>query len=111
MAAHNDNGKLGEQLAVDYFLLHNYEILSKNWRYRHWEVDIIASKNDMLHFIEVKCRSSDQYGHPEEAVTIKKIKNLIDASEAFLYQFPEWKRIQFDILSVTIIKNREPGYF
>jgi putative endonuclease len=111
MAAHNDKGKLGEQLAVDYFSNLCYDILYQNWRYRHWEVDIIASKNNMLHFIEVKCRSSDQYGFPEEAVSLKKIKHLIDASAEFLFQFPQWKRIQFDVLSVSLSGNGEAVYF
>ena len=111
MASHNDRGKEGEQLAFKYFNELGYEILHKNWRYRHWEIDIIACKNNMLHFIEVKCRTSEKYGFPEESVTKKKIRNLIDASVEFLYRYPEWKRIQFDILSVSILNNREPEYF
>ena len=111
MAAHNDKGKQGEQLAADYFVNLGYEILHQNWRHRRWEVDIIASKNNMLHFIEVKCRSSDQYGFPEEGVSLKKIKHLIDASAEFLFQFPQWKRIQFDVLSVSFLKNGDATYF
>lgn len=111
MAAHNEKGKQGEALAVDYFSGRGYTILFQNWRYRHWEVDIIANKNSLLHFIEVKCRSSAQFGYPEEKVSPKKIKNLVDASEQFLYQFPQWKRIQFDILSITIVKDKKPEYF
>lgn len=111
MAAHNDKGKLGEQLAVGYFTKLGYHLHHQNWRYRHWEVDMIASKNNVLHFIEVKCRSSDQYGFPEESVTIKKIKHLIDASAEYLYQFPQWKRIQFDVLSIILPAKGEPGYF
>ncbi|MEO8769047.1 MAG: YraN family protein [Ferruginibacter sp.] len=111
MAAHNEKGKLGEQLAVDYFSNLGYEIMYQNWRHRHWEVDIIASKKNMLHFIEVKCRSSAQYGFPEEAVSLKKIKHLIDASAEFLFQFPQWKRIQFDVLSIHFLRNGEAEYF
>ena len=77
MAAHNDKGKQGEQLAADYFSTRGYEILQQNWRYRHWEIDIIASRNNMLHFIEVKCRSSSGSGFPEESISKKKIKNLV----------------------------------
>ena len=111
MAAHNDKGKTGEKLAADYFIEYGYQILYLNWRHRHWEIDIIASKDNMLHFIEVKCRSSDVYGFPEESVSIKKITNLIDASAEFLYQFPQWTRIQFDILSITFKTGAEPQYF
>ena len=111
MAAHNEKGKDGEILAAGYFLQNGYEILHRNWRYRHWEVDIIACKNNMLHFIEVKCRSSSQYGFPEESVNKKKIKNLIDASEQFLYKYPQWQRIQFDILSINSPGKNAPEYF
>ncbi len=111
MAAHNETGKEGEKLAIKYFTERGYKILHQNWRHRHWEIDIIACKNDMLHFIEVKCRTSEKYGFPEESVSLKKIRNLIDASVEFLYRHLEWKRVQFDILSVSIINNGEPEYF
>ena len=80
------------------------------WRYSHYEVDIIAAKNDILHFIEVKARRSKAFGNPEESVTKKKIENLMKAAEEFLYQFPQWKRIQFNILSINII-NDQPEFF
>jgi putative endonuclease len=111
MASHNDTGKLGETLAVQYFLERGYEILHTNWRHSHWEVDIIASKEKMLHFIEVKTRRTQNFGHPEENIDSKKIKYLINASEEFLYQQPQWKRIQFDVLAITILKDKEPEYF
>lgn len=111
MAKHIHTGKAGEQLAEIYFAGHNYTILEKNWRHSHWEVDIIASKNNVLHFIEVKARRTKNYGLPEDKVSNKKIQNLINAAEEYLYLHPEWKRIQFDVLSIIIIKNNEPEYF
>lgn len=111
MAAHNDTGKLGENLAAIYFTQKGYEILHSNWRHGHWEVDIIATKNNMLHFIEVKTLSSDKYGYPEEKIDRKKIRYLINASEQFLFLYPQWQRIQFDVLAITILKNKAPEYF
>jgi putative endonuclease len=111
MAKHNETGAYGEQLAVDYFIKAGYIILEKNWRYKKWEVDIIAHKNDLLHFIEVKSRTSRQFGHPEESVHAKKIKHLIDASAEYLYLHPQWQRIQFDVLSIMLHKEKEPDYF
>jgi putative endonuclease len=58
----------------------------------------------------VKARSSKAFGNPEESVTKKKIENLMYAAEEFLYQFPQWKRIQFNILSINII-NDKPEFF
>ena len=56
MARHMKTGELGEKLAVAFFLKKGFIILHKNWRHSHWEVDIIASHIDVLHFIEVKTR-------------------------------------------------------
>ncbi|MCP9749692.1 YraN family protein [Ferruginibacter sp. HRS2-29] len=111
MASHNDTGKRGEQLAATWFLNHAYTILEQNWRHKHWEVDIIAHKENILHFIEVKCRSTKKFGHPEESVNSKKIRHLIDASAEYLYLNPQWQRIQFDVLSITLHKEEEPDYF
>ncbi len=111
MASHNQTGITGEAMAVNYLTEKGFAILHQNWRHSHWEVDIIASKDSILHFIEVKTRRTKKFGHPEEAVSKKKIQNLINASEEYLYQFPEWKRIQFDILSITILKDEPVEYF
>lgn len=111
MARHNQTGKSGEEMALKYFQNRSYQIVEQNWRYSHWEVDIIASKNNTLHFIEVKTKRTKNFGNPEEAVSNKKIKNLINAAEQYLYIHPEWKRIQFDILSITMLKDEPEEYF
>ncbi len=111
MAKHIQTGKAGEQLAADYLFKKGYQILAQNWRYSRWEVDVIAEKNAVLHFIEVKTRSSKKFGMPEEKVSHKKIQNLLHAAEQYLYLNPQWKRIQFDILSLLIIKDMPAEYF
>lgn len=111
MASHNQTGVRGEAMAAAHLTQKGFDILQQNWRHSHWEVDIIASKEGILHFIEVKTRRTKKFGHPEEAVSKKKIQNLINASEEYLYQQPQWKRIQFDILSITILKNEPVEYF
>jgi putative endonuclease len=111
MAHHNKTGTTGEAMAVRYLGEQGLDLLHLNWRYSHWEVDIIACKDSILHFIEVKTRRTKKFGHPEEAVSKKKIRNLINASEEYLYQHPQWKRIQFDILSITILMNEPVEYF
>ncbi len=102
MAIHNDIGRHGEALALDYFANKNYEILHKNWRESHWEVDIIAVKEGILHFIEVKTKTTNKYGYPEDEVSKSKIKFLINSAEAYLFIYPQWQRIQFDILAITL---------
>jgi putative endonuclease len=111
MAKHIDTGKTGELLAETFFSEHGYTVLEKNWRHSRWEVDIIASKNNVLHFVEVKTRRTKNYGLPEEKVGNKKIKNLINAAEEYLYLHPEWKRIQFDILSIILNNDKVPEFF
>lgn len=110
MAAHNQLGQKGEQLAEDYFRSKNYTILHRNWRHRHLEIDLIATKGKLLHFIEVKIRSTQKYGLPEESVTRKKLLFLMKAADAFLLRNPHYKLIQFDILAITLTDG-EPEYF
>jgi putative endonuclease len=111
LATHNDTGKKGEALAVAWFEEKGFTILHTNWRHKNLEVDIIASKNNMLHFIEVKAVTTLKYGNPEDKVSPKKIKNLIDASAEFLYQQPQWQRIQFDVLSLTMLQGQDVVYY
>ena len=111
MAKHNHTGNEGEELGAEHLLGKGYNILEKNWRHSHWEVDIIASKNNTLHFIEIKTRKSKKFGQPEDKVGKKKMENLINAAEQYLYLYPQWNRIQFDILSISIITNNPIEYF
>jgi putative endonuclease len=111
MASHNDVGKKGEELAMDWLAGQGYEILHQNWRHSHYEVDIIARKEEVLHFIEVKARRSEKFGYPEDAVDNKKMQNLMNAAEEFLYQFPQWNRIQYDVLSISLKQNGLHEYF
>ena len=111
MARHNQTGNTGESMAAVYLLEKGYHILHQNWRHSHWEVDIIAEKENILHFIEVKTKRTRLFGFPEDSVDKKKIKNLINAAEEYLYQQPQWKRIQFDILSITMLTGETVEYF
>lgn len=111
MAHHNNTGILGEKMAAKYLSEKGFTILHQNWRHSHWEVDVIASLNNVLHFIEIKTRRTQKFGFPEDDVTKKKIQNLINASEEYLFTNPGWKLIQFDILSITLLKNKEPEFF
>jgi len=111
MATHNETGKKGEALAVDWLKLVGFTIMHQNWRHSHYEIDIIAIKENILHFIEVKTRRSHRFGFPEESVSKKKMHHLMQAAEEFMYQQPGWKRIQYDILSIILLNKKEPEYF
>jgi putative endonuclease len=104
-------GKIGELLGHRYLQNQQFILLATNWRHSHWEVDVIASKNEVLHFIEIKTRRTASYGMPEDKVDAKKISYLQNAAAQYLYQHPQWKRIQFDILSISLHANDTADYF
>jgi putative endonuclease len=104
-------GNKGEEIAAAFLQRKGFIILAKNWRFRHWEVDIIASGNGILHFIEVKTRHSLRYGHPEESITREKMNHLKSASTIYHYQHPEWKRIQFDVIAITLVRDEVKEIF
>lgn len=111
MANHHLTGKNGEELARLYLERNDFIILHTNWRYSYYEIDIVAHKAGVLHFIEVKTRRSLHYGFPEESVSDQKMERLMTGAEAFLNQHPEWNRIQYDVLAINIWKNNNPEFF
>ena len=100
MATHNDTGKQGEQLAKEFLVANNYVIIETNYRYKKAEIDIIALKNDTLAIVEVKTRSSTDFGSPESFVNKKKIKLILDASNAYIAQHHLDYNVSLDIISV-----------
>jgi len=111
MARHNDTGKLGEELAVSWIAENGYKLTNKNWRCGHWEIDIIATKNNKLHFFEVKTRRSEQFGYPEELVDKKKLHFFISAGTEYIRQYPDFKWICFNILSIILDDEKKPTFF
>ncbi len=111
MAKHISTGKTGEAMGVEWLTQKGYIIKEKNWRHSRWEVDAICEKDGVLHFIEIKTRRSKNFGMPEDRVGKKKIQNLINAAEEYLYLHPEWQRIQFNILSILMMKHEPVEYF
>ena len=111
MAEHNEFGTAGEEMAAKWLLEKGYEILHRNWRHKQYEIDLIALKNNFLHIIEVKTRNDSPFGHPEDSVGKKKFKNLQRAADEYLFLNPGHKWIQYDILAITLFKDKEPEYF
>ncbi|CAD0003874.1 MULTISPECIES: YraN family protein [Flavobacterium] len=104
MAEHNELGKKGEDLAVEYLLQNDYKILERNWIFQKAEIDIIAKKDHFLAVIEVKTRSSLDYGSPQDFVKPKKIQLLIKAVNAYINDrekdFDNDLEIRFDIIAI-----------
>tara|TARA_R110000787_G_scaffold195189_2_gene306554 strand:+ start:7545 stop:7904 length:360 start_codon:yes stop_codon:yes gene_type:complete len=104
MAEHYDLGKKGEQLAVDYLINDGYEILVRNWRFQKAEIDIIAQKENVLASVEVKTRSTNDFGNPQDFVNPKKIKLLVMAMNEYVIKFDLDVEVRFDIIAIT--KNK-----
>lgn len=111
MADHNELGKSAEEMAAAFLQSRKYEILYRNWRYSRFEIDIIALKKGKLHIVEVKALQWFARRHPEESVTKKKFRFLLNAADEFLHQHPQYRHVQFDIVSVTFYKDRDPVFF
>ncbi len=101
MAQHNELGKKGEQLAVDYLLQHCYTIVERNYRFDKAEVDIIAKKEDILAIIEVKTRSTADFGSPQDFVKPKQIQRLVKAVDKYVTVNDLDVEIRFDIIAIV----------
>jgi putative endonuclease len=110
MADHITTGNEGEKLAAEFLVKEGFTILHRNWRWGHLEVDLIACREGKLHFVEVKTRRSKIYGFPEEGVTRRKMKFLMKSADQYLHLNRQWKRIEFDILSILMQDGQEPEY-
>lgn len=102
MAKHSKIGINGEQIAADFLLNKGYIILFRNWRYGQKEVDIIAERDDIVVFVEVKTRTGSKLQYPEEAVNKRKQGFLRAAAAAFADEFKDNRSIRFDIVSVLM---------
>jgi len=105
MAIHNELGKKGEEIALKFLLKKKYLIKEQNWRYKKKEIDIIAIKNNILTVIEVKTRSSDEFEKPQDAVTKKKQRFIIEATNAYIEKYDLYNEVRFDIISIIIRGN------
>ena len=102
MADHNDLGKLGEEMAVEFLEKEGYEIIETNWRFQKAEVDIIAKKDNILAIIEVKTRSSLSFGLPQEFVKPKKIQLLVKAVNEYVIRNNLEVEVRFDIIALHL---------
>lgn len=93
-------GKIGEDNACDFLIKKGYEILFRNFHSRFGEIDIIATKDDVLAFVEVKKRKNTDFGQPSEYVTLKKQQKIIKTATIFLMEHDLDLQPRFDIIEV-----------
>ncbi len=101
MARHNELGKKGEQLAVDYLIKKGYTIVQRNYRFQKAEVDIIAKIKDTLAIVEVKTRSTVDFGNPQDFVKPKQIQRLVKAVDEYVNVNKLDVEVRFDIIAIV----------
>ena len=104
MAQHNDLGRLGESLAKIHLEQAGYEILDENWTHGKAEIDLIAYKDKVIIFAEVKTRSGTGFGEPEDFVDTRKQKLLADAADEYIFLMDHQGEVRFDIIAI-LFKN------
>ena len=105
MADHNETGKQGEAIAVEYLQNKGYVILEQNWHNHHREIDIIATKGNEMAIVEVKCRTGAPLVEPYIAVNRNKQNLLIKAANAYIQKNNIDLETRFDIVSITLGKE------
>lgn len=111
MSLNQKRGNYGERLAATYLEQKGYAILERNYRYRRAEIDIIAQHGDSLIFIEVKARTHNSYGFPEEAVDNKKAAMIMMAADQYIYEKQWQSDIRFDIVSIDLNASNSITHF
>lgn len=95
-----DKGHHGENLAIAWLQQNGYVILARNWRAGHHELDIVASHQSILCFVEVKTRTYQYYGAPEDFLTPAQQKRIWQAACVYMRKNNYDGEVRFDIVSV-----------
>lgn len=102
MALHNIIGRQGENIAASFLQQKGYSILERNWKRGDLEIDIVAKEADTIVFVEVKTRSSDYYGKPEDAVDELRKRRLTSAANLYLNYRKLDNPYRFDIIGIIL---------
>ena len=107
MAAHNELGRWGEELAARHLERQGFKILFRDWHCGHRDLDLIAQKEDedLLVIVEVKTRRNERFGDASLAVTPQKIRSIIIANNAYKKTYQVHRRIRFDIITIVGSNN------
>ena len=96
-------GKTGEDLASEYLRHHGYTVIERNFKARYGELDIIAVKDNTLVVIEVKTRENNAFGNPEEAITKRKLRELILTTQYYSVLHPELPQLlRIDLIAIAM---------
>ena len=118
MAEKNETGKKGEEVACSYLNAFGYTILQTNWRFHHYELDIVATNGKELVVVEVKTRSKNYMLNPEDSIDRRKIRRIIAATDAYIRKNRINMPVRFDVLCLirddlayTVDRHLEDAFF
>ena len=105
-------GKYGEDLAKDFLIKKGYEVIEANFRYSKMaEIDIIAKKDNIIHFVEVKTRTSEFFGTPLEAIGKKKLASIYHAGLFYIQNYGKKSpKFQIDAIGIVLDKDKKPTF-
>lgn len=111
---HHDVGRWGEELAARFLESKGWTVLDRNWRLGRHEIDLVACREDVLAFVEVKTRSGPRFGHPLEAITARKRREIERVARGWLGRHPpvggglRQRTVRFDAVAVVGREDGEP---
>ena len=108
MVESRQTGWQGEELAARWLLDEGFSLLHRNWRCGRYELDLVASKQGVLHLVEVKTRHKDSLTSPEQALDRRKTQALVRAARAYLEPHPFCGEVQFDLIAIEIGSDTPP---
>lgn len=109
MAAKDELGRRGEDVAAEYLQRQGLVVLDRNWRCRDGELDVVCTDREQLIVVEVKTRSSTRFGLPAEAVDRRKVNRIRRLAQLWLteHRVP-WCEVRFDVLAVLAVPGCDP---
>lgn len=100
-------GQWGEEQAENYLLAKGYELVEKNVRTPYGEIDLVVRKGERLYFVEVKTRTSNIFGNPEEAITDEKFGHMVESAESYLQETLKIEtECQIDVVAIQTSADR-----
>ena len=104
--ARRDLGVWGEKKAIDYLIERGYKILAKNVRTLYGEIDVVAQKNEIYVFVEVKTRQTKTFGNPEDSITRTKKEHMVNSAQEYMMTHADGDDIwQIDVISIEILQT------
>lgn len=98
-------GRRGENLAAEFLVKQGYEIAARNYRFGHAEIDLIVKRDKWLLFIEVKTRTSVEYGQPEDFLLEFQVNRIFNAAENYIFAIDWQGNVRFDVVTVKLGKE------